>query len=104
MRSRSALRSSATSMSDLIGLPVKGRLLIPLDVPDRRASERQLHQVLPPHDLPAEHGLNLVHDLLADPRMVDLRQEVRQHQRLYPGPLRDERVVLVVAARGAIGD
>ena len=39
-----------------------------------------------------------MNDLLADPRLIDLREDVRQHERLDARPLGDDRVVAVVAA------
>ena len=74
-----------------------------LDVRQLHALGIEAHQVLAPDHLAFEHLLDLVDDLLADAGLIDLREQVRQHQRLHAGAFGDDRVVAVVAARGAIG-
>src|SRR6186713_609340 len=76
---------------------------VPFDTGYARTGKGQFHEVLAPDDLPLEHGLDLVHDLLANARLVDLREQVREDERLHTRALRDERVVLVVPARRSIG-
>src|SRR5687767_3696112 len=75
---------------------------VPFDICDHRPGEGELHQILAPDDFAGEHLLNLVNDLLAYARLIDLPEQVSEHQRLYAGTLRGECVVLVVAARRAV--
>ena len=57
----------------------RDRPSVALDVRDNRTGKRQLHLVLPPHNLPVEHLLNLVNNLLTNARLVDLPEQVREH-------------------------
>ena len=59
------------------------------------------HQVLAPDHRAVEYPLNLVDDLLADAGLIDLRDQVHQHQRLDAGAFGDLGVVAMVAGRGA---
>jgi hypothetical protein len=49
-----------------------------------RSGERELHFVFAPDDFALEHLLDLVNDLLPYPRLVDLSEEMREHQGFYP--------------------
>src|SRR4030042_5894227 len=61
--------------------------------------ESELHQILAPNHLAFEFLQDLVDDLFADAGLVDLGEDVCEHQRLHAGTIRYHGIILLAADR-----
>lgn len=94
---------SGWHLGRVVGRPLKPqRALLPSGRRETVSRERDLHQILAPNHGAVELLPDLVDDLLADARLIDLGEDVGEHQGLHACALRDHSVVPVVPAGLAI--